>query len=92
MPELLPRFLRVGSKGTFIPIEHVIAHSLTALFPKMEIIECAAFRVTRDADFEVSDEADDLLEAVELELRRRRFGETVRVEVSESMSPEMLAR
>jgi polyphosphate kinase len=92
VPELLPRFLRVGSKGTFIPVEHVIAHSLTALFPKMEIIECAAFRVTRDADFEVSDEADDLLEAVELELRRRRFGETVRVEVSSSMSPEMLAR
>ena len=58
----------------------------------MEITECAAFRVTRDADFEVSDEADDLLEAVELELRRRRFGGTVRVEVSQSMSAEMLAQ
>jgi polyphosphate kinase len=92
VPELLPRFLLVGRKEIFIPVEHVIAHSLTALFPKMEIVECAAFRVTRDADFEVSDEADDLLEALELELRRRRFGETVRVEVSSSMSPEMLAR
>jgi polyphosphate kinase len=48
--------------------------------------------VTRDADFEVSDEADDLLEAVELELRRRRFGGTVRVEVADSMSERMLAR
>ena len=50
------------------------------------------FRVTRDADFEVSDEADDLLEAVELELRRRRFGDVVRLEVSSSMSSAMLAR
>jgi polyphosphate kinase len=92
VPELLPRFLRVGQKEAYVPLEHVIAHSLTTLFPKMEVIECAAFRVTRDADFEVSDEADDLLEAIELELRRRRFGGTVRVEVSESMSPEMLSR
>jgi polyphosphate kinase len=92
VPELLPRFLRVGRKEIYIPVEHVIAHSLTALFPKMEIVECAAFRVTRDADFEVSDEADDLLEAIEFELRQRRFGGTVRVEVSDSMSPEMLSR
>jgi polyphosphate kinase len=90
VPELLPRFLRVGRKGIYLPLEHVIAHSLTSLFPKMEVTECAAFRATRDADFEVSDEADDLLEAVELELRRRRFGGIVRVEVSESMSEEML--
>jgi polyphosphate kinase len=92
VPELLPRFLRVGRKGTYVPVEHVIAHSLTALFPKMEIVECAAFRVTRDADFEISDEADDLLEALEFELRQRRFGGTVRVEVSDTMSTEMLAR
>ena len=92
VPELLPRFLQVGRKEIFLPLEHVIGHSLTSLFPKMEIVECSAFRVTRDADFEVSDEADDLLEAIELELRRRRFGGTVRVEVSESMSQEMLNR
>ena len=92
VPELLPRFIQVGRKGVFLALEHVIAHSLTALFPKMEIAECAGFRVTRDADFEVSDEADDLLEAVELELLRRRFGGTVRVEVSSGMSDEMLAR
>jgi polyphosphate kinase len=58
----------------------------------MEIVETAVFRVTRDADFSVSDEADDLLEAVELELRRRRFGDVVRLEVAESMSDRMLER
>ena len=92
VPELLPRFVRVGRKEIYLPMERVIAHSLTSLFPKMEVVECAAFRVTRDADFEVSDEADDLLEAIELELRRRRFGGTVRVEVAEAMSQEMLDR
>jgi polyphosphate kinase len=92
VPELLPRFLEVGDRGLFLPLEHVITHFLPWLFPEMEITECAAFRVTRDADFEVSDEADDLLEAVELELRRRRFGDVVRVEVSESMSEEMRSR
>jgi polyphosphate kinase len=92
VPELLPRFLPVGERGLFLPLEDVIAHFLPYLFPKMEIAECGAFRVTRDADFEVSDEADDLLEAVELELLRRRFGDSVRVEVSDSMSAEMRER
>jgi polyphosphate kinase len=92
VPELLPRFLRVGKRQLYLPLEHVITYSLSSLFPKMEITECAVFRVTRDADFEVSDEADDLLEAVEVELRRRRFGGAVRVEVAQSMSDEMLAR
>ena len=92
VPELLPRFIRVGKRQLYLPLEHVITYSLSSLFPKMEITECSPFRVTRDADFEVSDEADDLLEAVELELRRRRFGGTVRLEVSESMSAEMLTR
>jgi polyphosphate kinase len=58
----------------------------------MEISERVLFRVTRDADFEVSDDADDLLEAVESELRRRRFGDVVRVEVSASASSGMLDR
>jgi polyphosphate kinase len=92
VPELLPRFIRVGKRQLYLPLEHVITYSLTSLFPKMEITECAPFRVTRDADFEVSDEADDLLEAVELELQRRRFGGTVRVEISDTMSEEMLRR
>jgi polyphosphate kinase len=92
VPELLPRFLPVGDRGMFLPLEEIIAYFLPQLFPKMEITECSSFRVTRDADFEVSDEADDLLEAVELELRRRRFGDAVRVEVSDAMSEEMRSR
>ena len=70
----------------------MITHFLESLFPQMEIRDCAAFRLTRDADFELSDEADDLLEAVQLELRRRRFGDIVRIEVAESASPELLER
>jgi polyphosphate kinase len=92
VPELLPRFVRVGGRGLFIPLERVMRHFLPRLFPGMEIVECCAFRVTRDADFEVSDEADDLLEAVQDELRRRRFGDVVRVEVSGSVSSRMLER
>jgi polyphosphate kinase len=92
VPEGLPRFLASGEHGSLIPIEATIAHFLAWLFPQMEISETAVFRVTRDADFAVSDEADDLVEAVELEVRRRRFGDVVRLEVSESMSSRMLAR
>jgi polyphosphate kinase len=87
--ELLQRFLPVGDETTFVPLEDVIAANLEALFPGMEIMDHGVFRVTRDADFEVSDEADDLLQAVEAELRRRRFGEVVRVEVDSRMSPEL---
>ena len=89
VPETLPRFVRVGERGLLLPVEEVIGHFLPWLFPGMEIGERAVFRVARDADFEVSDEADDLLEAVELEVRRRRFGEVVRVEVSQEMSRAM---
>jgi polyphosphate kinase len=88
--EMLPRFLPVGEDGlTFVALEEVIAAHLQALFPGMEVVDSGVFRVTRDADFEVSDEADDLLEAVEAELRRRRFGEVVRLEVNADMSEEL---
>ena len=89
--EVLPRFVEI-SKDTFIPLEEIIAEHLDALFPGMEIISYDLFRVTRDADFEISDEADDLLQAVEDELRRRRFGEVVRLEVGASMDPALRAR
>src|SRR5207342_2608655 len=69
-----------------------IAHFSSRLFPGIEIVEQSLFRVTRDADFEVSDEADDLLEAVQIELRRRRFGDIVRVEVSAPAATAMLER
>ena len=92
VPEGLPRFLRLNGTGALLPLELVIAHFLPWLFPGMEIEERGFFRVTRDADFEVSDEADDLLEALRTELHRRRFGDVVRLEVSESMSDAMLAQ
>jgi polyphosphate kinase len=91
VPEGLPRFLRLSARGPFVPLERVIAHFMPRLFPGMGLEERGVFRVTRDADFEVSDEADDLLEALETELRRRPFGDVVRLEVSDSMSASMLA-
>ncbi|MGI8711901.1 MAG: polyphosphate kinase 1 [Solirubrobacteraceae bacterium] len=89
--EVLPRFVEIA-RDTFIPLEDIIARHLDALFPGMQIMSHDLFRVTRDADFEVSDEADDLLQAVEDELRRRRFGEVVRLEVSASMDPALRNR
>jgi polyphosphate kinase len=86
--EVLPRFLSIG-EGTYVPLEAVIARHLDELFPGMEILRHDYFRVTRDADFTVSDEADDLLQAVEDELRRRRFGEVVRLEVGSTMDPDL---
>jgi polyphosphate kinase len=92
VPEGLPRFVSVGDSSRFVPLEQVLMHFLPSLFPGMDVLERSVFRVTRDADLEVSDEADDLLEAVELELRRRRFGEVTRLEVSSSMSRALRLR
>jgi polyphosphate kinase len=90
LPETLPRFVAVGKRGLHVPVEALVGHFLDRLFPDIEILEHAVFRVTRDADFEVSDEADDLLEAVRSELRRRRFGDVVRLEVSARVSESLL--
>jgi polyphosphate kinase len=88
--ELLGRFLPLGDTGTaFVPLEEVIAANLDALFPGIEVIDHGYFRVTRDADFTVSDEADDLLQAVQDELRRRRFGEVVRLEIASGMNAKL---
>jgi polyphosphate kinase len=87
--EVLPRFVPLDGGDTFVLLEAIIARHLDELFPGMEILRHDYFRVSRDADFTVSDEADDLLRAVEDELRRRRFGEVVRLEVSSSMDPDM---
>ena len=89
--ELLRRFLSIGVGGlTFVPLEEVIAANLDDLFPGMEIVHHSLFRVTRDTDYDISDEADDLLLAVEEEVRRRRFGEVVRLEISPDMEPRLL--
>jgi polyphosphate kinase len=91
--EILPRFitLKASAPGPIIllALEDVIANHLDALFPGMEIADYNVFRVTRDADLEVSDDAADLLQAVEDELRRRRFGEVVRVEVGTGCSERL---
>jgi polyphosphate kinase len=91
--EILPRFIALKQPApgliTLLALEDVIASHLDALFPGMEIAEYDVFRVTRDADLEVSDDAADLLQAVEDELRRRRFGEVVRVEVGADCSERL---
>ena len=90
--EMLPRFMPVNDGSAFVPVEEVIAANLGRLFPGMEVLEYSMFRVTRDADFTVGDEADDLLQAVETELRRRRFGEVVRLEVQAGMPDTVRAQ
>jgi polyphosphate kinase len=87
--ELLRRFLTLDDETTFVPLEQVIAANLHELFPGMEVVDHALFRVTRDTDYDVSDEADDLLQAVEEEVRRRRFGEVVRIEIEKGMDPRL---
>src|SRR5829696_3549816 len=87
--ELLRRFLAIGDGRTLVPLEAVIAANLDELFPGMEIVHHSLFRVTRDTDYDVSDEADDLMRAVEEEVRRRRFGEVVRLEISSGMEPRL---
>src|SRR2546422_3741924 len=85
VPPILPRFVE-AEPGVYIPIEQVIAANLDTLFAGMEILEAHFFRVTRNADLSIEeDEADDLLLAIEEELRRRRFGAAVRLEVDRAM-------
>ena len=89
VPPLLPRFVVMPDGERFVALEQIIAAHLATLFPDMVIGEHYAFRVTRNADLALEeDEADDLLVAVEMELRRRRFGRAVRLEVAADMSPD----
>jgi len=90
VPPLLPRFLVMPDGERFVALEQVIAAQLATLFPDMVIGEHFPFRVTRNADLVLEeDEADDLLAAVEMELRRRRFGRAVRLEVAAAMSDDL---
>ncbi|MBV9333818.1 MAG: polyphosphate kinase 1 [Candidatus Eremiobacteraeota bacterium] len=94
IPPTLPRFVPVqdGDSGErrFVLLEDLIAHHLDVLFPGMHVRDSYLFRVTRDADLDLQeDEADDLLRAIESELRRRRFGEPVRLEIERGM-PEYM--
>ncbi|MDQ1383331.1 MAG: polyphosphate kinase [Actinomycetota bacterium] len=92
VPPLLPRFVVVPDSGRYVPLEQVIAAHLDALFPGMEVLAQYPFRVTRDADIELSDESEDLLAAMEMSLRQRtKFGLAVRLEVDTHITPEVLA-
>jgi len=91
VPPILPRFVVLPDLERFVPLEQVIAAHLDALFPGMEIMGHHAFRVTRNADFEVEeDEGGDLLMAIESELTRRRFGSVVRLEIHPDMPGDVL--
>jgi polyphosphate kinase len=90
VPPLLPRFLVLPDGERFVPLEQVIAAHLGRLFPGMEVEDHYSFRVTRNADLTLEEEeADDLLAAVEMELRRRRFRRAVRLELEADATDEV---
>jgi len=91
VPPVLPRLVTAAESGCLVPLEDVIAAHLDRLFPGMDIVEHHAFRVTRNADLEINDDgAEDLLQALEEELVRRRFSPAVRLEIETDMSPHVL--
>jgi len=92
LPPNVPRLIPVSDSGyTFVLLEEVIAAHIETLFTGMRVLECQPFRITRDADIEIEeDEAGDLLKTVEQQLRQRRFGFGVRLEVANGMSPHMV--
>ncbi|KUI40028.1 RNA degradosome polyphosphate kinase [Mycobacterium sp. GA-1199] len=97
VPDNVERFVELAARESdarivrFLPVEELIAAFLHVLFPGLEIVEHHAFRITRNADFEVEEDRDeDLLQALERELARRRFGSPVRLEVSDDMTESML--
>ncbi len=80
----IPRFIRIGERAHFVPLEDIIAHNLDQLLPELDIERCDLFRVTRNAIVErYEEQANDLLQVIEAELRDRKFAPTVRLEVSE---------
>lgn len=104
VPPLLPRYIAVDARGrpnnqaaavemgptSFVPLEDVISQHLDHLFPGMEVVEYHTFRVTRNEDVEVEeDDAENLLQAMEKELLRRRFGPPVRLELADGISPRI---
>lgn len=90
VPQIFARFVPLGNQR-FVPLEDVIRQHLNRLFPGMEVLEVHSFRVTRNEDLEVEeDDAENLLAALEKELLRRRFGPPVRLEVEESITPQVL--
>lgn len=92
VPPTLPRFTQIGDRQRWCLLEEVIIAHLDRLFPGMIVGRADLFRVTRNADLALEeDEADDLRVALELELRRRRFGQALRLEVQSGLAPEVRA-
>jgi polyphosphate kinase len=92
IPPTFPRFMLLPNSHRFVLLEDVVAANIGRLFPGMVIEQCFTFRVSRNADLSLDDEdAEDLLVAVEMELRRRRFGRAVRLEVPTDIDAEVLA-
>ncbi len=90
VPPSLPRFIEV-SRQRFVPLEDVIAGHLDKLFPGMQVLQYHAFRITRNEELDVEeDDAENLLQALERELMRRRFGPAVRLEVENSIDAHVL--
>ncbi len=90
VPPSFPRFINTWGQR-FVPLEDVIAANLDALFPGMEVIQHHTFRVTRNEDVEVEeDDAENLLDAMERELSRRKFGPAVRLEIEDTMDEKVL--
>ena len=87
VPRLLSRWVPTGTPNHFVPLEEVIGANLSALFPGMEVLRWFAFRITRYSDLDLGqiDQVEDLLDTVEQQVFRRRFGEVVRLEVQEGM-------
>src|SRR5690606_18205299 len=90
VPSQLPRLVE-ASPNRFVPLEDVIAAHLGQLFKGMEIVQHHVFRVTRNEDLEVDEDVtENLMQALEKELRRRRFGPPVRLEVEDTITQEVL--
>ncbi len=91
VPTVFPRLLALPGGERFVPVDVIMETHIGSLFPGMDVADAVAFRVTRNTDLTLEDEdADDLLAAVETELRRRRFGRAVRLEVEENASSAMV--
>ena len=92
VPSILPRFVKIPETDdhTFVPLEQVIAHNLEALFTGMEILNYYPFRITRDAELDIEEEeADDLISALQAELRKQKFGAVVRMEIASDVPPDI---
>ena len=89
VPTMLPRFVEVSRDGNavrYLPLEYLISNHLEDLFPGMEILDHHTFRLTRNEDMVIEeDETENLIQALEAELLRRRFGPPIRLEVTEDM-------